>query len=153
MGYKYAYYRDYYQIWLVYKWNFEEGNGTPLQYFCLENPMGGRAWWAAVHGIICWFCFFGEFWLVVENEWSVPSLGSCVVLMLFTSLGIYPTPVQSWVGHQELGQAARCREDREGGYQGCTRWCLAWLLKASVSSFIKRANKRWFHQIPVQWIL
>ena len=25
-----------------------EGNGTPLQYSCLENPMDGGAWWAAV---------------------------------------------------------------------------------------------------------
>ena len=28
-----------------------EGNGTPLQYSCLENPMEGAAWWAAVHGV------------------------------------------------------------------------------------------------------
>ena len=28
-----------------------EGNGTPLQYFCLENPMDGGAWWAAAHGV------------------------------------------------------------------------------------------------------
>ena len=28
-----------------------EGNGTPLQYSCLKNPMGGGAWWAAVHGV------------------------------------------------------------------------------------------------------
>ena len=28
-----------------------EGDGTPLQYSCLENPMGGGAWWAAVHGV------------------------------------------------------------------------------------------------------
>ena len=28
-----------------------ELNGTPLQYFCLENPMDGGAWWAAVHGV------------------------------------------------------------------------------------------------------
>ena len=28
-----------------------KGNGTPLQYFCLENPMDGGAWWAAVHGV------------------------------------------------------------------------------------------------------
>ena len=28
-----------------------EGNGTPLQHSCLENPMGGGAWWAAVHGV------------------------------------------------------------------------------------------------------
>ena len=27
-----------------------EGNGTPLQYSCLENPMDRGAWWAAVHG-------------------------------------------------------------------------------------------------------
>ena len=28
-----------------------EGNGTPLQYSCLENPMDGGAWWAAVHAV------------------------------------------------------------------------------------------------------
>ena len=28
-----------------------EGNGTPLQYSCLENPMDEGAWWAAVHGV------------------------------------------------------------------------------------------------------
>ena len=31
--------------------NFGEGNGTPLQYSCLENPMDRGAWWAAVHGV------------------------------------------------------------------------------------------------------
>ena len=42
----------------VLHWNYgvlttglEEGNGTPLQYSCLENPMDGGAWWAAVHGV------------------------------------------------------------------------------------------------------
>ena len=30
---------------------FGEGNGNPLQYSCLENPMDGGAWWAAVHGV------------------------------------------------------------------------------------------------------
>ena len=28
-----------------------EGNGNPLQCYCLENPRGGRAWWAAVYGV------------------------------------------------------------------------------------------------------
>ena len=28
-----------------------EGNGNTLQYSCLENPMGGRAWWAPIHGV------------------------------------------------------------------------------------------------------
>ena len=31
--------------------NFGEGSGTPLQYPCLESPMDGGAWKAAVHGI------------------------------------------------------------------------------------------------------
>ena len=28
-----------------------EGNGNPLQYSCLENPMDGGAWGAEVHGV------------------------------------------------------------------------------------------------------
>ena len=28
-----------------------EGNGTPLQYSYLENPMDGGTWWAAVYGV------------------------------------------------------------------------------------------------------
>ena len=28
-----------------------EGNGTPLQCSCLENPMDRGAWWAAIHGV------------------------------------------------------------------------------------------------------
>ena len=38
---------------IVYFFSFylEEGNGTPLQYSCLENPMDGGAWWAAIYGV------------------------------------------------------------------------------------------------------
>ena len=35
----------------TYKLRCGEGNGTPLQYSCLENPMDGGAWQAAVHGV------------------------------------------------------------------------------------------------------
>ena len=28
-----------------------EGNGKPLQYSCLENPIDGGAWWVLVHGV------------------------------------------------------------------------------------------------------
>ena len=28
------------------------GNGNPLQYSCLENPMDREAWWATVHGVV-----------------------------------------------------------------------------------------------------
>ena len=41
------------KVWLgfgLYKL-LGEGNGNPLQYSCLENPMDGGAWWAVVPGV------------------------------------------------------------------------------------------------------
>ena len=41
-------------MWFIFtpvSWYVRKGNGNPLQYFCLENPMDGGAWWAAVHGV------------------------------------------------------------------------------------------------------
>ena len=38
-------------IGISQSWFLGEGNGTPLQYFCLENPVDGGAWWAAVRGV------------------------------------------------------------------------------------------------------
>ena len=35
-------------VWVVYEM---QGNGNPLQCSCLENPMDGGAWWAAVYGV------------------------------------------------------------------------------------------------------
>ena len=35
----------------TYECDIGEGNGTPLQYSCLENHMDGGAWQAAVHGV------------------------------------------------------------------------------------------------------
>ena len=45
-----------FRIWLLIKspgldLKIGEGTGTPLQYSCLENPMDGEAWWAAIHGV------------------------------------------------------------------------------------------------------
>ena len=69
-----------------------EGNGTPLQYFCLENPMDGGAWWAAVHGVaksrtqLSDFTFTFRFH-ALEKEmathssvlaWRIPGTGSLV---------------------------------------------------------------------------
>ena len=36
---------------MVLEVDLGESNSTPLQYSCLENPMDGRAWKAAVHGV------------------------------------------------------------------------------------------------------
>jgi len=66
-----------------------EGNGTPLQYSCLENPMDGGAWWAAVYGVaksqtrLSDFTFTFHF-LALEKEmathssvlaWRIPGTG------------------------------------------------------------------------------
>ena len=66
-----------------------EGNGTPLQYSCLENPMDGGAWWTAVHGVtksqtrLSDFPFTFHFY-VLEKEmathssilaWRIPGMG------------------------------------------------------------------------------
>ena len=66
-----------------------EGNDTPLQYFCLENPMGGGAWWATVHGVaksrtrLSYFTFTFHFH-ALEKEmathssvlaWRIPGMG------------------------------------------------------------------------------
>ena len=69
-----------------------EGNGTPLQYSCLENPMDGGAWKAAVHGVVksqiglSDFTFFFTFHFnALEKEmathssvlaWRIPGMGS-----------------------------------------------------------------------------
>ena len=46
-----AYIYIYISIYIYTHTQSGEGNGTPLQYSCLENPMDGGAWKAAVHGV------------------------------------------------------------------------------------------------------
>ena len=53
-----------------------EGDGTPLQYSCLENPMDGGAWWAAVHGVaegwtqLSDFTFTFHFHALARRKWQ-----------------------------------------------------------------------------------
>ena len=53
-----------------------EGNGTPLQYACLENPMDGGAWWAAVPGVaksrtrLSAFTFTFHFTVYLDMPWE-----------------------------------------------------------------------------------
>ena len=77
-----------------------EGNVTLLQYSCLENPMDGGAWWAAVHGIakirtrLSDFTFTFHF-LALEEEmathssvlsWRIPGTGESGGLL---SIGLH----------------------------------------------------------------
>ena len=55
-----------------------EGNGNPLQYYCLENPMDRGAWWAIVHGVtkiqtpLRWLSSSSsKFQITLVKRWSV----------------------------------------------------------------------------------
>ena len=45
-----------------------EGNGNPLQYSCLENPMDGGAWWATNHGVAKSRTRLSDFCVCVEKK-------------------------------------------------------------------------------------
>ena len=69
--------------------NVGEGNGNPLQYSCLENPMDGGAWQAAVHGVAKSWTRLSDFTFIfhfppLEKEmathssvlaWRIPGMG------------------------------------------------------------------------------
>ena len=78
-------------IWLVLVGSWRS-NGTPLQYSCLENPMDGGPWWAAVHGVaksrtqLNNFTFVFHFY-ALEKEmathssvlaWRIPGTGAAI---------------------------------------------------------------------------
>ena len=90
-----------------------EGNGTPLQHSCLENPMDGEAWWAAVHGVaksrtrLSHFTFTFHFH-ALEKEmathsnvlaWRIPGTGEP---------GGLPSMGSHRVGHDWSDLAAAC---------------------------------------------
>ena len=72
-------------IWVKLKLQGGEGNGTPLQYSCLENPMDGGAWKAAVHGVtrLSNFTFTFHFYALGKETathssvlaWRIPGTG------------------------------------------------------------------------------
>ena len=88
-----------------------EGDGTPLQYSCLENPMDGGAWWAAVHGVAKSQTWLSDFTFTfyfhsLEKEmathssvlaWRIPGMGEP---------GGVPSMGSHRVGHDWSGLAA-----------------------------------------------
>ena len=91
-------------IWLSLTWIVREGNGNPLQYSCLEDPMDGGAWWAAVHGVAKSLTRLSDFpftfhFHALEKEmathssvlaWRIPGMGEP---------GGLPSMVSHRVGH------------------------------------------------------
>ena len=129
-----------------------EGNGTPLQYSCLENPMDGGAWWAAVHGVaksrtrLSDFTFTSHFH-ALEKEmathssilaWRIPGRGE--------PGGLPSMGSQSWTQLKRLSSSSRlfnsfpsgtsgkepacqCRRHKRGKFNPCVGkipWRRAW---------------------------
>ena len=100
-----------------------EGNGTPLQYSCLENPMDGGAWWAAVHGVAKSRTRLSDFTFTfhlraLEKEmathssvlaWRIPEMGEP---------GGLPSVGSHRVGHDWSDLAAAAAVEQAGGVPG-----------------------------------
>ena len=102
---------------------FGEGNGTPLQYSCLENNMEGGTWWAAVHGVAKSRTWLSDFTLTfhfhaLEKEmsnhssvlaWRIPGMGEP---------GGLPSVGSHRVGHDWSDLAAAAATSCHGCFPG-----------------------------------
>ena len=61
-----------------------EGNGNPLQYSCLENPMDGGAWWATVHWVTKSRTRLSDFTFIFISLTSWPLKSPLVSYMTFS---------------------------------------------------------------------
>ena len=126
-----------------------KSNGNLLQYSCLENPMDGEAWWAAIHGVhavhgvaksqirLSVFAFTFHFHALEKemathssvHAWRIPGTGEP---------GGLPSMGSHRVGHNwsDLAAAAACRKD--------------YLYCFSHSKYLKkRVNFASFNQLPL----
>ena len=122
-----------------------EGNGTPLQYSCLENPMDGGAWWAAVLGVtgsrtqLSKFTFTFHFHALKKEmvthsrvlAWRIPGTGEP---------GGLPSVGSHKVGHDWSNLAAAAAEDhlfkRNGWIPEQMKKCVMFYLVLLESPFI-----------------
>ena len=111
-----------------------EGSVTPLQYSCLENPMDGGAWWAAVHGVVksrtrlSDFTFTFHFhalekemanhfsvlaWRIpgMEEPGGLPSLGSHRVGHNWSDLASNQAKYRVYGRHQARRTSSSCSKD------------------------------------------
>ena len=64
-----------------------KGNGNPLQYYCLENPMDGGAWWATVYGVAKS--------RTRQSDFTFTFIGELITMMLYPLLKLVPRKLPS----------------------------------------------------------
>ena len=116
-----------------------EGNGTPLQYSCLENPIDGGAWWAAVHGVAKSQTRLNDFTFTfhfhaLEKEMATHSSVLAWRIPGTREPGGLPSMGSHRVGHDWSDLAAAYIEKP---YETLTPWFTI-LIKITVAFFIKK---------------
>ena len=104
-----------------------EGDGTPLQYSCLGNPMDGGAWWAAVHGVTKSQTWLSDFTFTfhshaLEKEMATHSSVPVWRIPGMVEPGGLPSLGSHRVGHDwsDLAVAANCKS--KGRLAGFMPW-------------------------------
>ena len=64
-------------------WSLKEGNGYPLQYSCLENPMDREAWWPTVHGVAKSQTWLSDYTYLLTYLYPCPSCFPHIEFSLF----------------------------------------------------------------------
>ena len=134
-------------------WEFSPawiGRATPLQYSCLENPMDGGAWWAAVHGVAASQTWLSDFTFTfhfhaLEKEmathssvlaWGILGTGEPGGLL---SMGLHR------VGHDwsDLAAAAAAAQGKKKTDFSLVLFKCQWLYEMKDYWFLVLENKRW----------
>ena len=96
------YHHEAYVFICHFNWNFSvytrEGNGSPLQYSCLENSIDRGAWWTIVHGVT-------KSWTQL-NDWAGTSVCTNTNLQMFGS------PSRTWKVIARGGKKVSCSRKR-----------------------------------------
>ena len=104
---------------MLFKEKYGEGNGIPFQYSCLENPMDGGAWWAAIHGVAKSQPWLSDFTFnfhfpALEKEMATHSGGLAWRIPGTGEPGGLPSVGSHRVGHDwsDLAAAAAAKKNR-----------------------------------------
>ena len=80
-----------------------EGNGTLLQYSCLEIPMDGGAWWAAIHGVVKSWTQLSDFTFTFHFHALEKEMATHSSVLAWRILGTEETGGLPSVGSYKLG--------------------------------------------------
>ena len=139
---------------------FGEGNGKPLQYSCLENPMDGGAWWAAVHGVatsrspLSNFTFTFTQW---RRKWQpTPVFLPGESQGRQSLVGCRLWGAQSWTRLKRLSSSSSMMgETILACFTWATRWQQNYLIAQykTAFSFYIILLRLWFYKGPIWWFL